>query len=141
MIRRANLMRLWLALERASVPAEDRGWFYLDKQGLRQGPFPSHLMKRWMDEGHLPDNLLVSFARPQGGYSTLSSLFRPPHSGFENGGKDLEEALHDYHRWYHQTDKLDLASVEPANRNWFWGNASRTKEACLLYTSDAADEP
>eukprot|EP00939_MAST-03C_sp_MAST-3C-sp1_P001014 g1014.t1 len=79
-----------------STPPADRGWYYLDRKKLVQGPYPRRAMRTWFEQGHLKETLPIRFGR-QGPFQALCDRFFPPMSAFRDFGdsKGTLRALRD----------------------------------------------
>ncbi|KAE8886600.1 hypothetical protein PF005_g1846 [Phytophthora fragariae] len=51
-------------------------WFYLDPQGLQQGPFKTAEMREWFEAGYFKPHLPIRFGR-EGNFGPLASAFGP----------------------------------------------------------------
>lgn len=49
-------------------------WFYLDPQGLQQGPFKTAEMREWFEAGYFKPHLPIRFGR-EGGFTPLANQF------------------------------------------------------------------
>ncbi|OQR99038.1 hypothetical protein ACHHYP_07503 [Achlya hypogyna] len=59
---------------RVVVPPAD-AWFYLDPQGLQQGPFKSAEMREWFEAGYFKPHLPIRFGH-EGEFASLANHFR-----------------------------------------------------------------
>ncbi|KAF0719155.1 Aste57867_1245 [Aphanomyces stellatus] len=58
---------------RVSPPVD--AWFYLDPQGLQQGPFKSSEMREWFEAGYFKPHLPIRFGN-EGEFASLANHFR-----------------------------------------------------------------
>ncbi|KAF1336660.1 Perq amino acid-rich with gyf domain-containing protein, partial [Globisporangium splendens] len=61
------------SLESLRVEVRDE-WFYLDPQGLQQGPFKSIEMREWFEAGYFKPHLPIRFGR-EGAFTPLANQF------------------------------------------------------------------
>mmetsp|Transcript_7748 Transcript_7748/g.11686 ORF Transcript_7748/g.11686 Transcript_7748/m.11686 type:complete len:912 (+) Transcript_7748:77-2812(+) len=61
-------------------------WFYLDTYGIKQGPFSSIDMRKWLDAGYFNENLPVCHGNGEN-FVSLSKLFPIPSHAFIEGVK------------------------------------------------------
>lgn len=64
-----------------ATQSSERGWFYLDKNGVIQGPYQRHKMRKWFLDGYLKPSLCVRYGKDVA-FQPIQDRFQPSKAAF-----------------------------------------------------------
>ncbi|KUF77187.1 PERQ amino acid-rich with GYF domain-containing protein [Phytophthora nicotianae] len=123
--RESNLLGRFGGLSSLRLEVEDE-WFYLDPQGLQQGPFKTAEMREWFEAGYFKPHLPIRFGR-EGIFTPLANQFvhgQMPFAAPPSDGMQIQ-----FQSDYRTQHQLNIQNTQPQGSMFLNDEVQRRDQA------------